>query len=132
MKMRVCSRIDARNRLEQAEKFLEAAELFSGDDDPNGANVSAGNAVLAAIAAADAACCAALGEHAQGESHAEAPKVLATVPGGGRDASNALKRAVAIKSKAQYGLIPLSKADRDKAILQAEKLIGFARTVLER
>lgn len=132
MKKRPCNRIDARNRVEQAEKFLEVAQLFSGDEDPNGANVSASNAVLAAIAAADAACCAALGEHAQGESHAEAPKVLATVPGGGRDASNALKRAVSIKNKAQYGLIPLSKADRDAAMVQAEKLIVFARTVLER
>ncbi len=72
MKTRSCSVADARNRLAQAERFLEAADMYHGDEDPNAANVSANNAVMAAIAASDAACCAALDEHAQGQSHTEA------------------------------------------------------------
>lgn len=132
MKTRRCTTADARNRLAQAERFLEAADMYSGDEDPNAANVSASNAVMAAIAASDAACCAALGKHAQGESHAEAPTLLEGIPNGGKAAGQALARAVAIKSKAQYGLIALSMADRDAAYKQAAKLIVFAKAVLER
>lgn len=132
MKTRACTTRHARDRLAQAERFLEAADLYTGEDDPNAANVSASNAVLAAIAAADAACCADFGEHAQGESHHEAPKLLEKIPDGGGTAAQALRRAVAIKSKAQYGLIAVSKADRNTAYRQAEQLIAFGRTVLER
>lgn len=84
--------------------------------------------MLAAIAAADAACCAAFGEHAQGESHHDAPKLVERIADGGRTAAQALKRAVAIKSKAQYGFIAISKTD----YRHAKKLIASAKKVLER
>jgi hypothetical protein len=132
MKTRDCTAADARNRLAQAERFLEAADVYNGEEDPNAANVSASNAVMAAIAASDAACSAALGKHAQGESHAEAAKLLEGVPHGGKAAGQALTRAVAVKNKAQYGLIALSKTDRDLVYKQAVKLIAFAKAVLER
>lgn len=106
--------------------------IYTADDDPNAANVSAANAVLAAIAAADAACCAAFGKHAQGESHHEAPQLVETIPHGGKAAAQSLKRAVAIKSKAQSGFIAISRTDRDNACRQAGKLIAFAKAVLER
>src|SRR5919107_2534743 len=102
MKTRPCDESDARNRLAQARRFLEAADLYNGDEDPPAANVSATNAVMAAIAASDAACCAYFGEHPQGESHAEAPALLRRIPDGGVAASQALRRAVALKNKAQY------------------------------
>jgi len=94
MKTRPCNATDARNRVDQAERFLEAARLFAGEDDANAANVAATNAVMAAIAAADAACCAAFGAHAQGESHTEAPTLLEGIPEGGKAAAQALKRAL--------------------------------------
>lgn len=80
MKTRRCTKEHATNRLAQAERFLAAAALYDGEDDPSAANVSAANAVMAAIAAADAACCAALGEHAQGESHGPRALGKATPP----------------------------------------------------
>ena len=132
MKTRPCDAGDARNRLAQARRFLEAAELYDGDEDPQAANVSATNAVMAAIAASDAACCAYFGEHPQGDAHAEAPDLVKRIPDGGTAASQALRRAVALKNKAQYNLLPISKADRDTAHKQARKIIAFAADVLER
>jgi hypothetical protein len=59
-----CSRADAANRLKQAESFLYVAALVLGEEvgnrDEGGlvlSGVSAALAVLAGIAASDAACC---------------------------------------------------------------------------
>lgn len=54
-----CGPIQARSRLEQAEKFHEVAELAAteGDDVDASRSVAAALAVLAGIAASDAACC---------------------------------------------------------------------------
>lgn len=132
-KTRRCTRENARDRLRQAELFLQAALLFDDAQlDAAAANVSAANAVMSAIAAADAACCAALGEHAQGQDHARAPDVVERIPQGGKTAAASLRRALAVKSKAQYGLIDLGKRDRDAVIRQAQALIEFAGRVIAR
>lgn len=128
----VCDRGDAKRRLDQARSFLEAAELFRNDHDHSSGNVSAANAVHAAIAASDAACCAALGRHAQGQDHQQAADLLSTVTPGGADAARALLRALAHKTNAAYGLTSLSKRDQETAIRQAEKLVAFAQETLER
>ena len=57
-----CTREQARKRLADARKFLELAELVDDGSESASLGVSAANAVLAGIAAADAACCRALGE----------------------------------------------------------------------
>ena len=68
-----CDRRDALNRLAQADSFLLAAELIVDDDSDDATpSVAASLAVLAGIAASDAACCARLGVRARGQSHAEA------------------------------------------------------------
>lgn len=121
-----CTKADAVSRLGQARGFLDAAELYQGDEP----NVAASNAVLAAIAASDAACCAALGYHATGESHDEAVMHLQSVAPEGPEAAKALRRALAVKSKAQYGLTSISGADRDTALRQARRLIGIAEKVI--
>ena len=58
-----CTKADAGVRLDQARKFEEVAELVQTEADvlSSAANVAASLAVLAGIAASDAACCAALG-----------------------------------------------------------------------
>lgn len=121
-----CTSAEAVSRLSQARGFLDAAELYEGEEP----NVAASNAVLAAIAASDAACCAALGYHATGESHDEAVMHLATLVPDGQEAANALRRALAVKSKAQYSLTSISGADRDTALRQARKLIGIAEKLV--
>jgi hypothetical protein len=125
---RDCTAADAASRLAQARGFLDAAELYEGEEP----NVAASNAVLAAIAASDAACCAALGYHAVGESHDEAVDLLRSVVPGGPEAATALRRALAVKTKAQYGLGSVSGRDRDTALRQARKLIEIAEKVLAR
>jgi hypothetical protein len=127
-----CDSSDAASRLAQARSFLEAAELFEEADEPEAAHVVASNAVLAAIAASDAACCAALGYRSVGQAHEEAVRYVGTVSPGGKAAAAALRRVLAIKSKSQYGLTSLRARDRDTALTQARKLIAFAENVLAR
>lgn len=62
-----CSKEQARTRLGHARKFLEVAEMTAGESgDIEYASAAAALAVLAGIAASDAACCAALGRRARG------------------------------------------------------------------
>jgi hypothetical protein len=119
-----CSATEANKRLTDAQAFLEAAELV---DDPS---ASAANAVLAGIAAADAACCKTLGERSRGQDHRNAVALVEQVAPGGKDAANALSRLLGLKNDAEYGLTKLSAANRDAALRQARKLVGWAETVL--
>lgn len=94
--------------------------------------VAAANAVLAGIAAADAACCKALGERSRGQDHRDAVDLLAQVQPEGAQAAAALSRLLALKNDAEYGLKALSAANRDVAVRQARKLAEFAEAVLRR
>jgi hypothetical protein len=127
-----CDRSDAQGRLQQARWFLDAARLFQEENTPAAASVASTNAVMAAIAASDAACCAALKYRPRGDDHLEAVRHLAFISPGGRAASNALKRALDLKSQSQYGLVSVSASGRDGVIRQAERLIEFAEAVLAR
>jgi hypothetical protein len=75
-----CTPAQGRNRLIQAEAFVQVADLVLSDETdtatPGGA---AALAVLAGIAASDAACCAKLRQRPRGQDHAEAIKLLGTV-----------------------------------------------------
>lgn len=66
-----CGRKEALTRLSHAEKFLEVATIVAADtaDIEASGSVSASLAVLAGIAAADAACCAALGRRSRAQDH---------------------------------------------------------------
>ena len=131
---RGCSRAvsDARKRLADARKFLELADMVADPNEPTSLGVSAANAVLAGIAAADAACCAALGERSRSEDHRDATRLLALVTPGGDDAANALGRLLAVKNDAEYGLTNVSRAAREQALRQARKLVEFAEAHLRR
>lgn len=56
-----CGENEAQTRVSSAEKFLEVASLIESEDEGTFRTVGASLAVLAGIAAADAACCSALG-----------------------------------------------------------------------
>jgi hypothetical protein len=116
-----CAAEAAAKRLRDAHGFLEAAELAE-----HGAGVSAANAVLAGIAAADAACCKALGERSRGQDHRDAIALVAQIRPGGHEASVALRRLLALKNDAEYGLKTLSGANRESALRQARRLIECA------
>lgn len=124
-----CDAIHARKRLEDARKFLEVAEMV--DDEPImiSAGVSAAIAVLAGIAASDAACCAVLGYRPRGDDHREAVSVLTRVSGSS-DAARSLSRLLAIKNDAQYGLTQITPTKRKTALRLATNLVGFAETTV--
>jgi hypothetical protein len=63
-----CDRSDARIRLTHAKKFLEVAEMVAAEEDSISASASVATAlaVLAGIAASDAACCASLERRSRG------------------------------------------------------------------
>lgn len=129
---RRCDAADARSRLSLARKFLEVAGLVETEEDPGFWSVAASLAVLAGIAASDAACCKALGRRPRGENHHDAEALLETVVPGGQEAAVALRRLIDLKDKAQYGIIHVSRDDLKTSMKQAERVLGFAEAVMRR
>lgn len=127
-----CTADQAGKRLADARRFLELAEIAGEETEAASFGVSAANAVLAGIAAADAACCRALGERSRGDDHRDAIALVAQVSPGGPDASKAVGRLLGIKNDAEYGLTVISRAKRETALRQAHKLLEFAEAVLQR
>lgn len=127
-----CDRNAARVRLAHAGKFLEVAELVAteGDDVPESRSVSAALAVLAGIAAADAACCALLGQRSRGPDHRQAVALVRQVSPGGDQAAAQLDRLLAVKDGAQYGIIHITAAELRAVLRQAHTLITFAAAAI--
>ena len=128
-----CDRTQALTRLENAQKSLEVAELAAGEEEiPASRSVAAALAVLSGIAAADAACCAALGRRSRGEDHREAAALLRQIVSGGDRAAKALIELLNLKDTAQYGLIPITRRELTAALRRAKRLLDFADEVLRR
>jgi hypothetical protein len=126
-----CSDQDAKTRLAHARKFLDVAELVASEgDDLEYSSVAAALAVLAGIAASDAACCKALGRRSRGQDHRAAIELIEQVEPGGKDASKGLRRLLALKDEAHYGLFDVSGADLKTALRQAKALVDFGAEVL--
>jgi hypothetical protein len=132
LRSRPCGAADARKRLGDAEKYLEVAELVATEDSLESHNVATGLAVLAGIAAADAACCKTLGESSRGPDHRDAASFLRRIVPGGDAAASSFERLVGIKDRAHYSFLNVSGQDRTGAIRRAGQLVGFAREVLQR
>ena len=127
-----CNRQDAVNRLAQAESFLVAAELVTADEsDVANPGVAAALAVLAGIAASDAACCAKLGVRPRGQSHADAVAVLATVAPDGTAMAKDLGRLLNRKDDSHYGVAFVSPGDAERMIGWASRLLARARAAVE-
>lgn len=129
---RQCDEADARKRLGDAEKYLEVAELVATEDSLESHNVATGLAVLAGIAAGDAACCKTLGESSRGPDHHDAAAFLRRIAPGGETAAKSFERLVGLKDKAHYSFLSVSGQDRTGAIRRATQLVDFAREVLQR
>jgi hypothetical protein len=127
-----CDRAHARTRLDHAEKSLEVADLVAGEQEiPASRSVAAAVAVLAGIAASDAACCAALGRRSRGDDHRQAASMLREIVDGDR-AAKALLDLLNLKDTAQYGLIPITQRELTIALRRAKRLLEFAGEVLRR
>jgi hypothetical protein len=128
-----CGRRDGEARLTQARKFLELADVVASErQEPAAADGAASLAVLAGIAAADAACCVALGLRSRSQNHADAALLLRDIQLGGKEAATALGRLLSIKDKANYGIESVNTKQLDLAIRQATSLVAFAEELLRR
>lgn len=113
--------------------FLEVAELVAEEgDDLDYSSASAALAVLAGIAASDAACCAALGRRARGQDHREAAALVGNVEPGGKKAASALRRLLGLKDEAHYGFFDVGGQQLRSALRQAGDLVEFAQGILRR
>lgn len=125
-----CDRLQARTRLDNAEKALDVAELVAGEREiPESRSVAAALAVLSGIASSDAACCAALGRRSRGDDHRQAVALLGEVLHG-RRAAKALLDLLNLKDTAQYGLIPVTGRELAITLRRARTLLDFARNVV--
>ena len=120
-----CTPAQGRSRLQQADGFVMAADLVLSDDtDTATPGVAAALAVLAGIAASDAACCAKLRQRPRGQDHGEAVKLLSTVVPHGKEMAKDLGRLLSAKDDSHYGV---TLVDRTKA----RRLVGYARRITE-
>jgi hypothetical protein len=132
-RLQPCSKADASNHLRHARSFLEVARLVAEEgDDLDYSSPSAALAVLSGIAAADAACCKALGRRARGPDHNEAAALVEQVAPGGKKAANSLRRLLSLKDEAQYGLFDIGGQQLKAALRQASDLVDFAEGILRR
>lgn len=104
------------------------ATLTADESDPTleYAGVAASVAILAGIAAADAACCQALGRRSRSDNHRDAEILLAEITPGGKKAAGQLRQLIDIKDTAHYGFISVTAAQLKRALRQAQHLIDFA------
>jgi hypothetical protein len=125
-----CSEADAQARLRHARLFLEVAQLVADEGEDVEYASPAALAVLAGIAASDAACCKALGRRYRGQDHRAAVTLLGQVSTEGRQAANSLGRLIDLKDDAHYGLFDIATKDLRSALRQASNLVQFATKML--
>lgn len=125
-----CGKAEAHTRLAHARAFAETAELVLDVDDDASLNVSASLAVLAGIAASDAACCAALGSRPRGQNHREAVTLLSDVASVGQAMGKDLARLLDLKDNAHYGVLYVSEAKARQAVRWAQRLVSAAEATV--
>ena len=122
MRTRRCTQRTITGRLAKAGEFLDDAELPAGD--PARRHSAAGLYVDAGIAESDVICCRTLGEHAQGQDHNDAIRLLARVD---RDRSRDLAVLLTNKSLISYSAETLSATEFKKVQRAAIRLVDAAR-----
>lgn len=122
-----CDSQDARVLLAHARSFAEVAErVFDDYERAEFANVIGSLAVLAGIAASDAACCAALGQRSRSSDHHDAINVVAQVRPHGAEAAKDLRRLLNLKDAAEYGVMHVGEAELKNALRCARRIVEFA------
>lgn len=126
MRTQPCDGDIKRGRLRKAGQFLEAANLVRemADENEEVADAYVTLCVHAGIAAADVICCVNLGEHAQGESHAEAIGLLAKT---NKEAAKHLSTLLKLKTKSGYSHTSATADEFKRAGRAAEILVEQAR-----
>jgi len=112
--------------------LLAADLVLSQADDPLLAltSVASSLAVLAGIAASDAACCASLKRRARGPDHEEAVALVQSVSPGGEQMARDLERLLSLKDDAQYGVLIVPTDKAESAVAWARRLVEAARQLV--
>jgi hypothetical protein len=121
----VCGILEAHTRVTSATRFLEVARLVEAEEGGAYRSTAAALAVLAGVAASDAACCARLGRRMRGDDPHDATILLERTEPGGREAATALRRLIGVKNKAPYGLMLASHQNVQGEMLLAQRLLAF-------
>src|SRR5579859_96211 len=112
-----CGIAEARSRLRTARAYLEVADLVPSETNRDEyLNVSAGLAVLAGIAAADAICCGRLRVRHRGDNHRDAADLLRRATPDGAELAATLSRLLDIKDAAHYG-VPVVAAVKHETLI---------------
>lgn len=127
-----CGRDEAKTRILDAKGQLELAALVDASSAPEQRKAAASCAVLAGVAAADAACCKALGERSRSQDHRNASKLLGQISPGGSDAAKQFDRLLGLKDESQYGFSEVTGQKLTSVVRRAEALVSFAEEVLRR
>lgn len=128
-----CGPTEAAARIAHARKYLEVASIVATEKETAESNsVAASLAVLAGIAAADAACCQALGRRSRSQNHRDAEALLAQVHPGGPGAAKALQRLLDVKDVAHYGLVHVGHQRVTASLRHAGALVEFAASISQR
>jgi hypothetical protein len=126
-----CGPAEARRRVRMARTYLDVAEQAELLESDEGRNVAAGNAVLAAIAAADGLCCLHLGRHARGQAHQDAAALLRTIRPGGPVLAKDLVTALGVKDAAHYGTVFVSATVLRSTLRSTTRLVAAAEAALQ-
>jgi hypothetical protein len=122
--------------LQLARQLLEVAELVAEERDDEAALVyssaSASLAVLAGIAASDAASCAALQKRSRSQNHRDAATLLEQIEPDGKKAAGQLRDLLNLKDTAQYGFLSVADKELAAAIRRATLLTDFAERIVQR
>jgi hypothetical protein len=121
-----CDKNDARERLAQAQAFLEAAEEALAKRAMPQYTVAVSNAVLAGIAASDAICCVRTGRRHRGEDHQGAIVTLTSATPDGKALGQVLARLLSGKTPSQYAGTRMTLDKAKAAARQARLLVERA------
>jgi hypothetical protein len=127
-----CGRLEAENRLRDARAHLQVAELPGSGSPAAELKAAISSAVLAGIAAADAACCQRLGHRSRSQDHRDAVSLVRNLAPGGGDAAKRLERLLAMKDESRYGFGDVGAQKHERALRHAGALVAFAARHLER
>lgn len=112
-------------RIRKAEEFLAQSErALTATPSPDAA---AALAVLSAIAASDAACCAQLGVRSRAQDHRQARQLLAAVRPDGERMARLLDELLSAKDTSHYGTTLIEHGRAERLVQRASQLLHLAR-----
>jgi hypothetical protein len=127
-----CGEREATTRLSDAKAQLKLAGLARAGSPAAEIKAAISCAVLAGIAASDAACCKALGRTNRSQNHRDAVELLGQISPDGAEAAKQLERLLSLKDESQYGFTDLTGQKLQQAVRRATALVAHAESVIRR